>query len=187
MPFWHVNVPEAERTAECPDFLSNLSDKDRGIISTPDADYHIQTWDEVCQIVRDNRLSLFQRVPSELRRYKAYAWKLAKEYGSVPKFILNERLGWKAPVRARGRPFEFPDDIKILYNDWPYGIDSRIVHLVVWTKFPLEDDPQTGDLSDQARREIGDFMVETFFRHVPESQVSLEAPPRRKFRADVER
>ncbi len=33
-----------------------------------------------------------------------------------------------------------PDDIKIIYNDWPYGIDKSIVHLCVWTKFPLDVD-----------------------------------------------
>ena len=31
-------------------------------------------------------------------------------------------------------------DIKIIYNDWPYGIDKSIVHLCVWTKFPLDVD-----------------------------------------------
>lgn len=32
------------------------------------------------------------------------------------------------------------DDVKIIYNDWPYGIDKSIVHLCVWTKFPLDVD-----------------------------------------------
>ena len=32
------------------------------------------------------------------------------------------------------------EDIKIIYNDWPYGIDKSIVHLCVWTKFPLDVD-----------------------------------------------
>ena len=31
--------------------------------------------------------------------------------------------------------------MRILYNDWPYGLVDGIVHLVVWTKFDLEDDP----------------------------------------------
>lgn len=173
VPFWHVNVPEAQRTASCPDFLARLSDKDRRIIATPDADYRIQSWNDVRQVVRDNRLELFQRVPSELRRYKAFTWRLARDYGSVPEFILRQRLGWETPVRPRGnRPFQCADDFKILYNDWPYGIDPRIVHLVVWTKFPLEEDPQTEDLTDEARRQIGEFMEDTFFKDVSESQVS---------------
>lgn len=54
------------------------------------------------------------------------------------------------------------DDIKILYNDWPYGVDVKIVHLVVWTKFDLEDDPATDDLTPEARKEIDDFVDRTF-------------------------
>jgi hypothetical protein len=45
-------------------------------------------------------------------------------------FVVKERLGWEEPVVAKGRPFEMESDVKILWNDWPYGIDERIVHLV---------------------------------------------------------
>ena len=65
------------------------------------------------------------------------------------------------------------DDIKILYNDWPYGIDAKIVHLVVWTKFDLEDDPATDDLTPKARRDIDDFVDRTFCSKLPSENVSL--------------
>lgn len=58
--------------------------------------------------------------------------------------------------------FSNPQDVKILQNDWPYGIDERIVHLVVWTKFPLEDDPVTGDLMPAVRKEVDAFVKRTF-------------------------
>ena len=172
MPHWHYNVPENQRTAECPDFLRTLSEKDLGIISTLDSDYHISSWEEVRQIALSNRLELFQRVPSELRRYLCYISGLVKTYGSVANFIFTERLGWSQPVQPRGTPFEYDDDIKILYNDWPYGIDPRIVHIVVWTKFELKVNPTTGDLTDQARAEIDDFVTKTFRSRVPDDQVS---------------
>lgn len=54
------------------------------------------------------------------------------------------------------------DDVKILYNDWPYGIDEKIVHLVVWTKFELEEDPATGDLTTEARKSIDEYVDRTF-------------------------
>ncbi|KAH8737233.1 hypothetical protein BGZ61DRAFT_525395 [Ilyonectria robusta] len=171
LPYWQVNVPGPDRLVDCPDFLLNISAKDFSILSTPDSDYHILTWDEVCQIAKANKLDHFQRVPSDLRRYKAYTFNLTKTYGSVADFVLNQRLQWKAPVRARGRPFEFEDDIKILINDWPYGIDRRIVHLVVWTKFFLEEDAVTGDLVDESRKEIDDFVTKTFRSHVPDDQI----------------
>ena len=64
---------------------------------------------------------------------------------------------------------ESPDDIRILYNDWPYGIDPRIKHLVVWTKFDLETAPVSasnpvGDLTPEARQAINGFVDKMFVR-----------------------
>ena len=67
-------------------------------------------------------------------------------------------------------------DIKILYNDWPYGIDPKIVHLVVWTRFDLEDDPNTDDLTPRARKQIDDFVVRTFCLKVKPENVSHLTP-----------
>ncbi|RYO91293.1 hypothetical protein DL766_002036 [Monosporascus sp. MC13-8B] len=170
VPYWQVNVPDEERTNECPEFLRNLSVKDVGIISTPDSQYRAATWEEVQKLVQDNRLDLFQRVPSELRRYLAYTWRLRQEYGSVMNFVLTQRLQWEMPVVPKGKPFEFEEDIKILRNDWPYGIDKRIVHLVIWTKFDLEDNPITTDLTDKARGEIEAWVQQKFESIMPREQ-----------------
>ncbi|KAK5122549.1 hypothetical protein LTR85_003812 [Meristemomyces frigidus] len=161
-PFWNVNIPASFHTAECPDFLQYAfeNDKDRAILSTLDADYHRQTWPEVRQFILDNRLDMFQRVPSDLRRYREYNAKLTKDYGSVMQFVLQKRLGW-ADQKAKAAPFKDLTDIKILYNDWPYGFADRIIHLVIWTKFDLVSDPATDDLTAQARKEIDDFVDET--------------------------
>lgn len=171
LPYWQVNVPENERTEVCPDFLCNLSLKDIGIIGTPDSEYHVATWEEVQQIVRDNRLDAFRRVPSQLRRYLGYTSKLRQDYGSVMNFILTQRLHWEMPLVSKGKPFEFEEDVKILQNDWPYGIDKRIVHLVVWTKFDLEEDPVTTDLTDKARAEIETYMQQKFGGRLSRDQV----------------
>lgn len=177
LPYWQVNVPENERTEECPEFLRNLSVKDVGIISTPDTEYHASTWQEVQQIVRDNRLGLFQRLPSDLRRYLGYTWKLKQDYGSIMNFILTQRLHWEMPLVPKGDPFETEEDIKVLRNDWPYGIDKRIVHLVVWTKFELEEDPITGDLTDKARAEIEAFAQHKFGSGLSRDQVNSMVYP----------
>lgn len=63
------------------------------------------------------------------------------------------------------------DDIKILYNDWPYGVDEKIVHLVVWTKFDLEDDPMTNDLTPHVRQGIEDYVDRVFRTKVPAQNV----------------
>ncbi|KAK4168520.1 hypothetical protein QBC43DRAFT_341229 [Cladorrhinum sp. PSN259] len=175
LPYWQINIPLHLRTPECPEFLRNINDKDRGIISTPDSEYTIDSWSVVQSKVAQNRLELFQRIPSELRRYLEFTWKLKQEYGSVMKFILSQRLDWELPITPKGQtPFDPEterEDIKVLRNDWPYGIDPRIVHLVVWTKFELRDDPQTGDLTDEARGEIDDWVESKFGERVGRENV----------------
>jgi hypothetical protein len=51
LPYWLVNVPKDQWPAECPSFLVNANAKDRRILSTPDAEYHRQTWPEVQDII----------------------------------------------------------------------------------------------------------------------------------------
>jgi hypothetical protein len=65
-------------------------------------------------------------------------------------------------MKPKGKPFEFAEDIKILYNDWPYGVDPNIVHLVIWTKFELEDDAETGLATPESRQEIEAYVEKTF-------------------------
>lgn len=71
------------------------------------------------------------------------------------------------------------DDLKILYNDWPYGVEKGIVHLVVWTKFELDEDPVTGDLTDAMRKQIDDFVRKTFCSRVPPERVSILSAAKR--------
>ncbi|MCJ1292489.1 hypothetical protein MMC34_004040 [Xylographa carneopallida] len=167
LPYWLVNVSQDQWPKECPEFLVNANPKDRGILSTLDSEYTRQTWEEVQQIIRTNRIDLFQRRPSDLRRYLAYNFKLKKEYGSVMNFVLKERLQWTNLTPSSSEPFGEPADIKILYNDWPYGVDKKIVHLVIWTKFDLEDDPATDDLTPKARKDIDEYVNRTFCTNIP--------------------
>lgn len=166
LPFFQVNIAPKDREDDCPAYLQNLSEKDIGIIGTRDEDYRVQTWDEVVDIVRTNRLQDFQRRPTDLRRYREFVWRLDRERGGVMEYMLRERLHWTWPIVPRSsRPFEQEDDFKILFNDWPYGIDRRIVHLVVWTKFELGADAET-------EAEIEKFVERTFLTRVAEDKVS---------------
>ena len=133
-------------------------------------------------------------MPSDIRKYIAYTTKLKEDYGSVARFVLEKRLQWKDleprdadpfnnPDTSKGRSHNFAlyrllivastDDIKILYNDWPYGIDQRIIHLVVWTKFVLEEDPVTEDLTARARKEIDDYVGRKFREGVSSERVDI--------------
>ncbi|KAF1837122.1 hypothetical protein BDW02DRAFT_519594 [Decorospora gaudefroyi] len=165
LPFWLVNVPRDQWPSECPDFLRGISEKDKRIIGTLDDEYRVLTWEEVRDIVRSNRVDKFHRLPSELRRYRQFTHRLEKEYGSIMKFIVNERLKWES-MEPKGEPFQYDDDIKILYNDWPYGIDADIVHLVVWTKFELDDDAETGLSTEASRQQMEGYVQKTFASQV---------------------
>ena len=104
--FWNINVPPELQTEECPEFLRYAleNEKDRGILSTPDTEYHRMSWQRVQQLINDNRLDLFDRLPSDLRRYREYCAKLVQEYGSIMAFVMQERLQWQ-DLRPKGAPF----------------------------------------------------------------------------------
>lgn len=116
-------------------------------------------------------------------------FELKKKYGSVMDFVRDERLKWTdlepkdSPFKDSGRhhgihtmssnQLTFGEgDLKILCNDWPYGLDPNIVHLVVWTKFVLEDDKDTGELTKEMRAQIDAYVDKTFKPRVPSKDVS---------------
>ncbi|CAK7273955.1 hypothetical protein SEPCBS57363_005915 [Sporothrix epigloea] len=180
LPYWQVNVPAAQRTSVCPDFLRNISAKDQRIVSTVQAEFSVLSWLDVREIIANNQLDRFQRDPLALRRYLEFSWGLKQQYGSAVNFVLQERLHWsiaQLQESAAATPedsvpdFSRKDDVKILCNDWPYGIDERIVHLVVWTKFPLTEHPKTGDVTDTTRVAIAAYVDTTFGAHLPAEHV----------------
>ncbi|KAF2723563.1 hypothetical protein K431DRAFT_310984 [Polychaeton citri CBS 116435] len=164
--FWNTNLPAALHTPACPSYLQYAfsNPKDRQILSTPDAAYQRQTWEEVQDFIKTNRIDMFQRVPSQLRLYREYCDKLVGQYGSVMRFVVEERLGWSEHEGEREGGFGCQDNYKILLNDWPYGVDERIVHLVIWTKFPLPVDhnSELGDLTVEGRQMIDEFVDRKF-------------------------
>lgn len=184
--FWNVNVPAELQTQECPDFLTYAleNEKDRSILATRDADWHRLSWEEAQRLTLQNRLDLFERMPSDLRRYREYCFNLERKYGSVMEFVVKHRLKWQN-LEPVDKPFAVDSmcfqpryrrtheliaivgDMKILRNDWPYGIDPRIVHLVVWTKFELPAAPSSDadpdeDLSPETRAQIQAYVDEVF-------------------------
>ena len=47
-------------------------------------------------------------MPSNLRSYLAYTSKLKQDYGSVMRFVLEERLGWSDLTASDPTPFAEP-------------------------------------------------------------------------------
>lgn len=88
-------------------------------------------------------------------------------------FVMQERLHWQSLASETSQsgpifevknptPFADPADFLILPNDWPYGLDKGISHLIVWLKTRLEVDSERGDLTPHARSQINDFVNEYF-------------------------
>ena len=51
LPYWLVNVPKPQWPAECPDFLRDISERDKAMISIPESEFHRLTWPEVQELV----------------------------------------------------------------------------------------------------------------------------------------
>lgn len=54
VPFWNVNVPREQWTAECPAFLAGLDQGDQAQLGTRDEDYPLMSWQDVSKIIREH-------------------------------------------------------------------------------------------------------------------------------------
>jgi len=96
-----------------------------------------------------DRIDRFQRLPSEYNLYLYYLAHVKRRWGSTVRMLTEDLLKWDeselmSPAVSSRPLFSEPSDIRVTYNDWPYLIDPKITHLVVWTKFRIPDDPITG-------------------------------------------
>jgi uncharacterized protein DUF3605 len=165
LSFWNFNIPVAERTATCPDFLVNACEKDKLNLSQWDVDFEDVSWEEARQLIESNNLHCLRRPPGMLRKYREFVHKVKRQYGSVQNFVIYELLNWPNPV-PKGAAFEHPEDIKITYNDWPYGFEPSITHLVLWTKFSLPV-----ELSKEDNHAISNFVSQVFENRVGKDNV----------------
>ena len=116
-----------------------------------------------------NDLDALKRKPSYLARYLAWSSSTKAQYGSVSNFICQCRLKWAIPTSTTTTttpsnpiPFADPSDYQILRNDWPYGVAPGIVHLVVWLRTPIPAREDNGDLTEESRALIDEFVARTF-------------------------
>jgi hypothetical protein len=128
-------------------------------------DRRIGLWqaDNILDAMTDsNNIHHFQRSPSQLRGYLQYVHHLKKTHGSVLSYVQQHRLEWDTISPSGQPPFSEPSDIKILYNDWPYFVERGIEHLVVWTKFQIDEDEVSGKVTETVNQQIEDFIRRTF-------------------------
>ncbi|RDW65417.1 hypothetical protein BP5796_10109 [Coleophoma crateriformis] len=149
-----------------------LTDTDKWVLSLTDDQFKLHSWDELKEIIAQNRLEVLKRKPSDLRRYMAWSASTNAQYGSMTNYLLAHRLpqSWGRPPFTPSSlvPFEDKSDYSILVNDWPYGLEKGISHIVVWSRTPIETDEKTGDVTDLSRARIQDFIKRTFMDSLSE-------------------
>lgn len=88
------------------------------------------------------------------------------EYGSMTQYLLVHRLpkAWGIPPFSPSStvPFQDPSDYRVLLNDWPYGMEPGITHIVVWLRTAIPTDPETGDMTQESRALVQDFVKRYF-------------------------
>lgn len=78
-------------------------------------------------------------------------------------FIFLQCFGWEYFIIFKGDElFECEEDVKIFWNDWLYGIDGKIVYLVVWVKFEFEVEGEKGDLMEKEIKVVGEWVRKKF-------------------------
>ncbi|KAI1608756.1 hypothetical protein EDD37DRAFT_629586 [Exophiala viscosa] len=170
--------PETTGTPSSTPFT--LTAIDRDVLSMSDDDFRLQTWEDLKQIIAENNLSILKRRPSDLRRYIKWSAETKAAYGSVPNFVMKERLKWvplpsstpeTGPMFAVRNSVPFADeaDYKILVNDWPYGLAPGIRHIIVWLKIRLDSEPTRGDMTPKSRQLVEDFIQTRFVNRVKDS------------------
>jgi len=145
-----------------------LTDLDRQVLAQTDEEFQKHSWEDIKRIIDTNALDAFKRTPSDLRRYIAWTRGVKAQYGTVTSYILANRLpeSWGQPpfTPASTIPFADSSDYKVLINDWPYGTEPGIVHLVVWTRTPIATTPEKGDMTPESRVRIAKFVEEKFVK-----------------------
>ncbi|KAG8531402.1 uncharacterized protein KY384_003031 [Bacidia gigantensis] len=150
-----------------------LTETDKENMLAGDAKFKPHTWDELKQIIADNKLDILKRRPSDLKRYCLWTNDTKKNYGTMTNFVCKERLFWEPSLSSTEqtgpifeckdpKPFSNSDDYKILINDWPYGFEAGITHLVVWLKRRIPVQPPEGYLTSESKILIEDFVQKTF-------------------------
>ncbi|KAL5120260.1 hypothetical protein ACEQ8H_001818 [Pleosporales sp. CAS-2024a] len=131
-------------------------------LAMADRDFTPHSWPNLQHLISNGQLEHLKRWPSALKAYLGWTAHVKEKYGSVTKYLLDQRLFWedktgalKFQVRSP-TPFSDREDYVILRNDWPYAFDSGIHHIVVWLKQRLPVDEE-GALSKE-----GCSMVENF-------------------------
>ena len=146
-------VSSVSRTASSQLLLRGTRDGDLAATLSSSLSTHREplfTWADLQTIVSTGNLQNLSRHPDDLRAYFAWMDRIKTTYGSVPAFLLAERLTVSKLTKPSPSPgssgseggcfragFRPGVECQILVNDWPYSVPDGVVHHVVWSHLPI--------------------------------------------------
>ncbi|KEF56098.1 uncharacterized protein A1O9_07679 [Exophiala aquamarina CBS 119918] len=151
--YWNVNQPKDQWTEHCPEFLLGQSQQSIKILSTKNQDFKRLSWPQVQDLVKVCRTPTW--IPRIHIPIEEDAW-----LGII--LLATGPTQWDDTTPSGDKAFSNPADFKILYNDWPYFIDENVAHLVVWTKFFIDEDEKNGEVTEAAKATIEALITRTF-------------------------
>ena len=138
------------------------------------------TWSQIQQIVNANQLESFARSEEQYNSYQNFKHDLSTNGITINDHVLKDELQWKPndirhqsstpspPEYSTSQPqdliFYNPDDIKIIYNKFPYYFEDSVVHLCIWSKLTIPNDVNStvGDISPLTKQIIERYLQKTF-------------------------
>lgn len=137
------------------------------------------TWSQIQQIVKSNKLELFARSEEQFSKYYQFKNDLSLQGIALNDYVLNEELEWKqSDIRSQtgatsleysiSQPQDLilynDDDVKIIYNKFPYYFENSVLHLCVWSKLTIPNDVNSpvGDISPLTKHIIERYLQNTF-------------------------
>lgn len=133
------------------------------------------TWEQTRYIVELNELELFSRSAEQTQRYQEFKKGLKLRGITIFQYLLCHQLDWYKPedngnksieeieydsqivIKPEGsKLFENDNDLKVLYNHFPYYFGPDVVHLCIWSKIPITADPESpfGDILPETRAQV---------------------------------
>ncbi|CCG22519.1 hypothetical protein CORT_0B08140 [Candida orthopsilosis Co 90-125] len=138
------------------------------------------TWTQIQQIVNTNQLESFARSEEQYHSYQKFKHDLSSQGITINDHVLKDELQWKqADIRhqtSTPSPPEYTisqpqdlifyndNDIKIIFNKFPYYFENSVVHLCIWSKLTIPNDVNSsvGDISPLTKRIIERYLQKTF-------------------------
>ncbi|KAK2749462.1 hypothetical protein FQN57_006396 [Myotisia sp. PD_48] len=144
--------------------LKNVLGRSFSLILTPDTDVKAKygsVMDYICQ----------ERLGWVRRSEKMQNHEISKQEDSGGISLIAQTAEEESSFEFKNPiPFADPEDYTILRNDWPYGLNANIVHLVVWLKNRIPVDNEKGDPTTESKKLIEEFVYKTFTQKIFLSQ-----------------